>query len=107
MADRLLVGVPPGAGDYVQGMLSLVVTALASDATGKTIKLDAYSYTPPYVVDWGDGVREDGAAFAVVAGAGGAPNKYTVQHVYAKPQMVGGYVENGVRVRMRFMAGDL
>lgn len=106
MSDKVLLGKPPGPGDYVKGMLWLVASALESDADGFTVKLDAYTYSPPTAVDWGDGTYSNAAWTQDTAPAGGAPGKYHVQHDYTKASMVGGYVEGGgLRARFRFTLG--
>lgn len=107
VGDQSVVGAPPQPGDYIDGMLWLHVYKDDADATGMTVGIDAYSYTPVHAVDWGDGVQSAAVDAVVTAGAGGAPNAYTFTHQYTGVGIRRGYVENNVRARFSVDVGKV
>jgi len=105
--DKSLLGAPPQPGEFVQGMLQLHVYLLGSDATDMTVAVDAYSFTPPHAIDWGDGTWEDATTFVATAGAANEPNVYTADHQYTGAGIRRGYVENGIRARFNADVGKV
>ena len=110
MPDKPIFGGPPPAGAQPIGALWLEVIQMASDSSGRTVTLNAYTWQKPYAVDWGDGTWSGNPADWTVttAPAGAVPGKYTATHVYtAAFTGVRGYVEAGVRAHMHFGVGNI
>jgi hypothetical protein len=107
MPDQPLFGAPPKPGDYVKGMLWLAGKLLASDATGMTLRVTAYSFTPPTAIDWGDSTYSAAAWTQDVAPTATVPGTYHVDHQYALAGIRRGYVENGIRARFNVDVGKV